>query len=143
MICTFFGHRDTHESIRACVKKLISELIEKEKTVRFYVGNNGKFDYIVQCVLRELISEGASLEYDIVLSRLGEKALNGEQGATIFPEGLESSLPKFAISNRNEWLIKQADIVIACVSFKTSNSYRWVEKAQKRGVRIIYCDESK
>lgn len=119
------------------------ELIEKEKTVKFYVGNNGKFDLIVQCVLREMIKEGAAIEYRIVLSRMGEMALSKEQDVTVFPEGLEKSLPKFAISNRNEWLIKQADVVIACVNFEVSNSFKWVEKARKRGAKIIYCDEVK
>ena len=143
MICAFFGHRDANERIGVRVKRLVLELIEKEKTVKFYVGNNGKFDYIVQCVLREMKKEGVALEYRIVLSRIGETALSKEQDVTIFPEGLERSLPKFAISNRNEWLIKQADVVIACVKFEASNSFKWVERARKRGAKIIYCDEVK
>ena len=138
MVCTFFGHRDTPDAMREKVKAAILGLLREEQDVEFYVGNNGSFDFVVQDVLSELKRRGFYLRYKIVLSFLGEKALGGEQEATFFPEGLENSLPKFAISRRNEWLIKNANAAIVYFDFQASNSYKWIEKARKRGIKILY-----
>ena len=138
MICTFFGHRDTSTVIKEKVRAAILELLQQEQDIEFCVGNNGSFDFIVQGVLKELKKSGVFLKYKIVLSALGEKALGGEQEVTFFPEGLEKALPKFAISKRNEWLIKNANVAIVRVGFSASNTYKWVEKARKKGMQIIY-----
>lgn len=38
MICTFFGHSDTPETVKPTLKTAIIELIEKEHVTGFYVG---------------------------------------------------------------------------------------------------------
>ena len=135
MNCTFFGHKDAPTSIKASIEKAIISLIDFGiKT--FYVGNNGNFDYLVQNVLKEL-SCIYDMSYLIVLSRVDEVALSGEQAATLFPEKLDFSIPKFSISKRNEWLIKKCDFAIVYVKNRYSNSYKWLERAQKKGLKII------
>jgi len=143
MNCTFFGHRDATEEIKKRLKETILHLIQKENVKNFVVGNNGNFDFYAQCVLKELQNEGVDLCFDIVLSRLGEIALSGNQNETIFPEGLEDTLPKFAISKRNEWLIKNSSFLIAYVTHTFSNSYTWMQKASKRGLKIINLAQTK
>ena len=135
MNCTFFGHKDAPASIKASIEKAIISLIDVGVKT-FYVGNNGNFDYLVQNVLKEL-SCIYDMSYLIVLSRVDEVALSGEQAATLFPEKLDFSIPKFAISKRNEWLIKKCDFAIVYVKNRYSNSYKWLERAQKKGLKII------
>ena len=79
----------------------------------FYIGNNGNFDHIVQAVLEKISSENNDVRYCIVLSRLDERIDKEKMHRTIFPESLEGALPRFAISKRNDWMIKEcgADIV--------------------------------
>ena len=137
MICTFFGHKNSPEWVKKALKIKIVKLIQCEKIDRFYVGNNGNFDFYAQTVLRELIEEGYDLSYCIVLSRINESAACGEQAATVFPLELVGALPRFAISKRNEWLIKNSDCVITYCVQKMSNSYKWTEKALKKGLKII------
>ncbi|MBQ3483239.1 MAG: hypothetical protein IJA78_03590 [Clostridia bacterium] len=138
MICTFFGHKDTPiYEIRSALKAVISELIDKTGVLTFYVGNNGNFDFAVQSILKELASEKENIKYSIVLSFIGEHALSGDQDVTVFPEGLEKTPPRFAISKRNEWLIQNSDLVIAYTKYSFSNSCKWVEKAKKRGLTVI------
>lgn len=135
MNCTFFGHKNAPESIVASIEKEIVSLIDIGVN-SFYVGNNGNFDYFVQNTLKKL-SYTYDISYLIVLSRVDEIALGGEQAATVFPEKLDFSIPKFAISKRNEWLIKKCDIAIVYVKNRYSNSYKWLERAQKKGLKII------
>ncbi|MBQ7225658.1 MAG: hypothetical protein IJX02_03540 [Clostridia bacterium] len=136
MTCVFFGHSIISNDIRASLKSKIIELFQNGVHT-FYVGNNGQFDYLVQIVLEEASVLFSDLKYEIVLSRLDEKAISGNQRATVFPEELACVLPKFAISKRNDWLIKKADIVVCYITNKLTNSYKWVEKAQKRNLTIL------
>ena len=106
MVCTFFGHKDVSGSIKNALKDAIITLIEKEGVKTFYVGNNGRFDFLVQKVLQEIVTLQTNIQYNIILSSVDEKAIGNNQDATIFPEGLEKTLPKFAVFKRNEWLIK-------------------------------------
>ena len=137
MNCMFLGHRDAGGEAKETVKTAILDLIEKEKIDAFLVGNNGNFDFYVQCVLQEMKEAGADIRFCIVLSYLGEKALSGNQSETVFPEGLENTIPKYAISKRNEWMIKNASYLIAYVKHNFSHTKKWIDKAKKRGLTVI------
>jgi len=137
MTCTFFGHRRIKADMRDELKELIMRLIDDYDTKQFLVGNNGAFDALVQGVLDEICRTRDDVSYSIVLSYVDELALSGDQHATIFPEGLEYVPRRFAISKRNEWLIKSSDYVIAYVKYSVSNSFRWTEKAMKKGLIVF------
>ena len=137
MVCTFFGNKDAPSSVKEKLKRTIKGLIDEKGAVCFYVGNNGNFDLFVQKVLSELKDEGAAIDYAIVLSSLGEVALGGNQERTIFPVEMENVPPRFAISRRNEWMIKKSDCLIAYAKHQFSNSRKWVEKASKKGLQVI------
>ena len=137
MRCVFFGHRDVTVSVRNELKKTVLGLIATKSISCFYVGNNGQFDYWVQMVLQELQGEGMEIPYYIVLSRIDERALSGEQSRTLFPEELATCLPRFSISRRNDWLIKHAEIAVVYVQFEISNCQKLLEKAQRKGLEVI------
>ena len=136
MVCTFLGHRDTPSSVRARLVKEIHNLID-EGVTEFFVGNNGGFDLMVQGVLEEISIKNTNIKYSIVISKISEAAISGFQHATLFPEGLELAIPRFAISKRNEWLLANSQILIAYVAYKGTNSYRWIQKATRLGLKII------
>lgn len=73
MNCTFFGHRDVTCEVKELLKSAILDLIDKEHINNFLVGNNGNFDFYVQCTLAELKKEGVDISFAIVLSHLGKK----------------------------------------------------------------------
>ncbi len=136
MNCILFGHRNAPSSLRAELKAEILKLIDERGVNRFYIGNNGNFDYLGQCVLREIVHARANVNFYIVLSFMGEIALSGEETVTIYPEGLETVPPKFAICKRNEWLVKNGAFAIVYVESKISNCYKLMCRAARRGVHI-------
>lgn len=136
MNCTFFGHRDAPSTIKPRLKETIMQLLN-EGIKHFYVGNNGSFDLLAQESLAELANDGLDIKYNIVLSYINELAMSGNQQATIFPEGQELAIPKFAISKRNEWLLNNSSVVIAYVRYSVSNSYKYIEKARKNGLAVV------
>ena len=136
MICTFFGHKNVGSDVKEKIKHTVEGLI-KDGVVDYYVGNNGNFDYYVQVVLTEIMKNQSEVHLTVVLSHLGERAMVADQECTLFPEGLELALPRFAISKRNDWLIKNSQIAVIYVNNSFSNSYKLMEKARKKGVKII------
>jgi len=79
----------------------------------FYVGNQGRFDAIVRGVLRELTEEYPQIHYAVVLAYMpGKKNAYDDFSDTILPEGIESVHPRYAISWRNNWMLRQTDFVI-------------------------------
>ena len=137
MICTFFGHRDTPDSVKKSLKEAILNLSNTQGVKTFCVGNNGKFDYMVQSVLKEISNNDTSINYLIVLSSLCEKVNCNQIGNTIFPEELDDVPPQFAISKRNEWLIKNSDFTIVYLRNTVTNTYKWVEKSKRKGLKVI------
>ena len=56
--------------------------------------------------------------------------------STVYPP-LENIPQKFAISKRNEWMINQADLIIAYVSHTYGGAYRSLEYARRKKKSII------
>lgn len=52
--CVFFGHKDADSSISSRLREAIVKLICEQGVNEFLVGNNGRFDYIVYSVLKEI-----------------------------------------------------------------------------------------
>ena len=136
MVCTFFGHRDAPLTIADRLENEILALAEKGVET-FLVGNNGNFDFMVQNILNRISKSRNNMRYMIVLSRISECAISGNQSFTTFPEGFEKFHPKFAISKRNEYLIKNSNIAIVYLKDKYSNCFKWTNKAISNGLTII------
>ena len=117
--CTFFGHRDCPSSIKSKLRKVLIDLIESHAVDMFYVGQQGSFDSMVRSVLKELVSLYPHINYAVVLERIPPKRDEfdtRDYTDTMLPEGIETVHPRFAISWRNKWMIKQSDYVVTYTS---------------------------
>jgi len=139
MIITFFGHSDTPYSITPIVEKTLRILIESNEKITCYVGTHGNFDGIVRKILAKLSTEYPGLSYYIVLAYLPKnKSVNPYEGLpTTFPEGIEFTPPKFAISYRNNWMLNQSDIVICYTEHEYGGAASFVKRARKKGKTIV------
>ena len=133
MTCTFFGHNDTPPSIRGTLKDVLIYMIENRGADLFYVGDHGNFDRAAISVLREL-SKIYPIHYYVVPAYLPTK----DPGyPTIFPEGIEKTPKRFAISFRNRWMPANSDVVVAYVNRSYGGAAQFVELAEKRKKEII------
>ena len=137
MVCTFFGHRDAPSEIRDKLQAVLVDLIENHGADTFYVGNNGSFDAMARNVLIELKPIYPHIELFVVLAYLPTKKGYEADYETIYPEGLEDTPPKFAISKRNEWLVENSDTVITYVERSWGGASQFKKLAEKRGKTVI------
>lgn len=134
-VCTFFGHRDCPASLKPKLRTVVVELIERHGVDRFYMGRQGAFDAMARSVLRELTEVYPHISYAVVLERLPGPREESvwDFSDTIFPEGLETVPPRFAIARRNEWMLKQADYVVAYITHDWGGAAQFAEKARRQG----------
>ena len=78
MVCTFFGHRQVTKEIEPTLRSVLIDLIENHGVNRFFVGNHGGFDAMVQRVLKKLAAS-YSIEFCVVLAYLPEKNAGNDE----------------------------------------------------------------
>ena len=139
-VCTFFGHRDCPSSIEFKLREVLIDLIENHAVDTFYVGQQGSFDGIVRYVLKELVSIYPHIRYAIVLERLPlqrDEYDTRDFSDTMLPEGIENVHPRFAISWRNKWMIKQSDYVVTYITHSWGGAAQFAEMAERQKKSII------
>lgn len=139
---TFFGHRDCPASIKPILRAVVVKLIEQHGVDRFYVGRQGTFDAMAHSVLRELAEVYPHISYAVVLERLPGSCGTRDFSDAIFPEGLETVPPRFAIARRNEWMLKQAGFVVTYITHNWGGAAQYAEKAHRQGKRVLNLAEN-
>lgn len=134
-VCTFFGHRECPEDIKPALTRAVERLICEEGVDCFYVGNQGHFDAMVRSVLRQMGEKYPHIRYGVVLAYF--PAGEGKDD-TMFPEGLESVHPKFAIDRRNRWMIERCDYALGYVRHHWGGAAKYMDAAKSMGKRVIF-----
>lgn len=150
MTIAFAGHSVLSSSSK--VKETVKENIRNNtigvKFVTCYLGGYGAFDEICAHACRELKQEygGMEIVYVAPYMSLSEQAKIKEMqeyglcDTSIYPP-IEHTPPRFAISKRNEWMMTNADLIIAYVNRSYGGAYKSLQIAKRRKKKIInICD---
>lgn len=143
MIITFFGHSNClfNDDIKKQLKNILLDEIIKNPTCKFYLGGYGDFDGLCLRTLRELKHDFPTIEILFITPYLDKNYSKLELAKyyyddVIFPP-IESVPRKFAILKRNEWMVEQADLVIAYVKYSWGGTAKALEYAKRKKKRII------
>ena len=136
--CTFFGHRDCPDAIKPKLRAVLVDLIINHNVNMFYVGHQGQFDTYVHSELKILKQEYPQINYAVVLAYMpGKKMEYDDYSDTMLPEGIESVHPHYAISWRNNWMLKQSDYVVTYVTHSWGGAAKYASIAKKHGKIIL------
>ena len=136
--CTFFGHRDCPDTIKPRLREALIDLIENHNVDMFYVGYQGRFDALVRGVLRDLQHEYPQINYAVVLAYMpGKQTEYDDYSDTMLPEGIESVHPRYAISWRNNWMLKQSDYVVTYITHSWGGAAQYAKKAVVSGHQVL------
>lgn len=139
MVCCFFGHKDVPSALKEHLLPVLNELI-KEGVDSFLVGNQGGFDSTVLRALRLLKEKYPHISYNVVLAYMPGDKENWsayDTMETIYPEGLESVHPRFAISWRNKWMIQESDVVVTYITHSWGGAAQFANLAKRKKKRVI------
>ena len=139
MVCTFFGHSDTPETVYPKLKNTIEELITTRGASTFMVGTHGSFDSMTLRALRELKQQYAHISYQVILAYMptqGDELYASDE--TLLPEGIEAVPKRFAIPWRNKWMVNKSQTVICYITHNASGAAQFVEYAEHHGKEVIH-----
>ena len=138
LACTFFGHSDCPETIRPNLQAVLIDLIVNQNIEMFYVGNQGQFDAIVRNVLRVLKMDYPSINYAVVLAYMpGKQSEYDDYSDTMLPEGIETVHPRYAISWRNNWMLRQSEYVVTYITRTWGGAAQYAAKAKRLKKNVI------
>ena len=136
--CTFFGHRDCPDTIKPRLRRTLIDLIENHNVDMFYAGNQGRFDAIARSVLQDLQHEYPQINYAVVLAYMpGRQTEYDDYSDTMLPEGIESVHPRYAISWRNNWMLKQSDYVVTYITHSWGGAAQYANKAIRQVKTVV------
>ena len=138
-VCAFFGHRDVWRDISDPLEQAIRSAITEHGISTFWVGGYGSFDSAAVGCVRRLKKEYPYIRLHLILAYLPTKKdpLEDMYDSTIYPEGLELVPKRFAISKRNQWIVKNCDMVIGYVDHRYGGAYDSYRMAEKAGRTIL------
>ena len=143
MIITFCGHSNClfSDNIKEQLKNILKNEIIKNLTCKFYLGGYGDFDGLCLRTLKDLKNDFPDIELIFITPYLDKNYSKLELAKyyyddVIFPP-IESVPRKFAILKRNEWMVEQADLVIAYVMYSWGGAAKALEYSKRKKKRII------
>ncbi len=140
MTYCFFGHGDTPPGVFPYLLGTIRDCVQKDASAEFLVGNHGDFDSMALRCLRTLCKEYPRIVYHVVLAylpRSNDPYPLYAPWETLYPEGIEGALPRFAISWRNRWMARQSDVVICYITRDYGGAAQFVKYAKAQGKQVI------
>ena len=136
--CTFFGHRECPDSIKIQLRDVLIDLVTNHGVDMFYVGHQGQFDAYVHSELKKLKQEYPQINYAVVLAYMPRKQTEyGDHSDTMLPEGIESVHPRYAISWRNNWMLRRADYVVTYITHGWGGAAQYADKARRQKKTVI------
>ncbi len=137
MVVTFCGHKEISDPV--AVRQWLTDVLHKliaEGARTFLLGGYGEFDRLTAAVLRDLKRQHDTIEMVLVIPYLNQGMDNSGYDGTIYPP-LERVPKRFAISRRNQWMVDQADLVVAYVQHSWGGAEKTLEYAQRKKKAVL------
>ena len=140
MTITFCGHSNFSfdNTVKEKLKELLLQEIRKNPACKFYLGGYGDFDSLCLNILKEIKADFPSIELLFITPYLDDNYSKLET-AKLYYDGiiyppLENVPRRFCISKRNEWMVDEADFVIAFVKYSWGGAAKTLEYAKRKKV---------
>lgn len=150
MTITFCGHSSFCEekNYKNALIEYLIKITANEKNVDILLGGYGQFDAFALSCSKQLKAYHKNCKLIFVTPYITESYLKNsiailkdEYDEILYPE-LEKVPMRFAISKRNRWMIKQADIVIAYITHDWGGAYQSYSYAKKLGKTVFNLNNS-
>ena len=140
MLVTFCGHSQVPNSaaVAAALTTIIEELIA-EGADEFYLGGYGEFDSLAARAVRDAKASHPEIVATLVIPYIDRDYDPALYDGSLYPP-LETVPRRFAISKRNEWMVANSDVVVACVQHSwggAATTLKYAERKKKRIISII------
>lgn len=143
---SFIGHRevDDFRFVEDQVERVVAELIDTKEYVEFYVGRNGEFDIMVASVIKRTQRDRGTSNNSLILvipyPIADMEDMENYYDEVWYPDELYGVHYKAAITKRNEWFVKNSDLLVAYVEHNQGGAYECLKAAEKAKIKILRID---
>ena len=137
MTVTFCGHSQVADAdgVAEKLKVIIEELIT-EGADDFLLGGYGEFDGMAAKAVWNAKATHAHIRSTLVIPYIERDYDHSLYDGSVYPP-LETVPRRYAISKRNEWMVDESDVVVACVTHGWGGAATTLKYAQRKKKRII------
>lgn len=137
MVVTFCGHREPiyNKSKIFALRRAIEKVINNGAT-EFWLGGYGSFDLISASILQDLKNTNSSFKTVFITPYVDRIYDMDLYDFSLYPP-IEHIPLKFAITERNKWMIRNADILISGVIRSYGGAAKALNYAKHLGKDII------
>lgn len=140
MIVAFAGHSNlsNKSEVEMLVRSALEKYAAKNESITFYCGGYGDFDLLCAGVVARMKKQNTEWKSLLVVPYMNKTPdeYGGIYDGTIYPP-IENVPHRLAIVKRNEWMVDEADLVLAYVEFSFGGASRTLEYAKRKGKEII------
>ena len=139
MTVSFFGHRtldeqaQTKESLSNCISLLL-----KDGATCFLLGDYGEFERLCARILQERREQYPQIRLIYVQAYLERTPVSAVLYDEFLYPDLEKVPKKYAIVRRNEWMIRQSDVVVIHCRLSYGGAAAAFEYAKRKSKRILF-----
>lgn len=137
VIVTFCGHSKIYQTadFSKWLDIILPSLIEGGATT-FYLGGYGDFDSLAVAAVRRQKAVYPHITAILVLAYLNRETDASRYDDTTYPP-LENVPPRYAIVRRNEWMVRESDVVISRVTHGLGGAAKTLDYARRKQ-KIIF-----
>ena len=120
---------------------MLLQEIRKNPACKFYLGGYGDFDSLCLNILKEIKADFPTIELLFITPYLNDNYSKLET-AKLYYDGiiyppLENVPRRFCILKRNEWMVDEADLVIAFVKYSWGGAAKTLEYVKRKKVKFF------
>lgn len=137
MTVTFCGHSQVANAnaVAAALADIIEKLID-EGADEFLLGGYGEFDTMAAIAVRNAKKNHSGIHSALVIPYIDRDYEPALYDNSMYPP-LETVPRRFAISKRNEWMVSNSDVVVACIQHSWGGAATTLKYAERKMKRII------
>ncbi len=143
-ICSFFGHRHVLENIESQLLEHIKYAVEVLQVTDFYIGGYGSFDEQAKRAIIQMKKQYPNIKMYLTLAYMPTKNtfIDEQYDGSIFFEGLETGVKRFAISKRNRLMVQNSDVIICYITRDYGGAYTATKYAKNQGKLVLNCTQN-
>lgn len=142
---SFFGHReiDNPEETEKRLTDVIRDIIKNNGYVKFLIGRNGEFDWLVSSVVSRVTHGNQNTYTVLVLPYMRASYRDHRQNFECCYNEVEictessSAHYKSAIQICNRSMVDRSDLVVCFIDHNSGGAYKTVQYAVKQNKKII------
>ena len=136
--CFLFGHRDAPDVILKSIIEGIEWSIANKGIGEFIVGQYGNFDALARKAVEMVKKRYPNIRLVLLLPYLKsfEELDRAAYDELLYPEGMETVPPRYAIARANRYALMHSDMLIVYVKHSYGNAASLFAMAERKGLPV-------